>query len=88
MYDAGQVNAPPWDVSPDQHDPRGSRQHHVGRRAAGSAPDGFRYKDRDMNVHRDRLEQQQLPFPKFPGVQWKRFQEKLQCFFWQSVCTL
>ncbi len=77
MYDAGQVNALPRDGSRDQHDPGGGRPHRVGRRAAGNAHDGFRYRDRDRNAYRDRQEQQRLPFPKFPEFDgsgsWKSF---------------
>ncbi len=77
MYDAGQVTAPPRDGSRNQHDPGGSRQRHVSRRADGNAPDRFRHMDRDRNAHRDRQEQQRLPFPKFPEFDgsgsWKSF---------------
>ncbi len=91
MYDAGQVNAPPWDGSHEQHDPEGAggggRQHRVGRHADGNVPDGFRHMDWGRNAHRDGEEQQRLPFPKFPEFNGSG-SEKFYCFFWQSVRTL
>ena len=60
MYDAGQVNALPRDGSRDQHDPGGSSQCHVGRRADGNAPDRFRYMDRDKVKHRGRASKKKI----------------------------
>ena len=74
---AGRSNVPNQEGFHDQHDPGGNRQHRAWRGADGNAPDGFHYLDRDRNAHRDRQEQQRLPFAKFPEFDgsdpWKGF---------------
>ncbi len=78
MYDAGQVNAPPRDGPRDQHDPGGSRQCHVGRRADGNAPDGFRYMNRDKVKHRGRAPKKKIGGKKEKTEEKRKNRQKIK----------
>ncbi len=61
----------------NHHDPGGIQQRRVGGGADDGVPNGYRNRDRDRNVYRNRQEQPRIPFPKFPefdgSSSWKSF---------------